>query len=148
MVTKVWQNWGCCSLSMSREIYYCMWLQQKSDVSLLSTDWRAARARSQCLHVPVLRLLYHIRFILYPESVHWCHHWKLQSAEKKGNHNYTYIHYKMLPCFISRIMLHVLNLIIYKNKIDKCMHVKALILKTCIAEIEIRIYFNHLLFLG
>lgn len=45
-------------------------------------------------------------------------------------------------------MLHVLNLIIYKNKIDKCMHVKALILKTCIAEIEIRIYFNHLLFLG
>lgn len=40
-------------------------------------------------------------------------------------------------------MLHVLNLIIYKNKIDKCMHVKA-----CIAEIEIRIYFNHLLFLG
>lgn len=33
-------------------------------------------------------------------------------------------------------MLHVLNLIIYKNKIDKCMHVKALILKTCIAEIE------------
>lgn len=51
----------------------------------------------------------------------------------------------MLPCFISRIMLHVLNLIIYKNKIDKCMHVKALILKTYIAEIEIRVYFNHLL---
>lgn len=146
MVTKVWQNWGCCSLSMSREIYYCDY--SKNDVSLLSTDWRAARARSQCLHVPVLRLLYHIRFILYPESVHRCHHWKLQSAEKKGNHNYTYIHYKMLPCFISRIMLHVQNLIIYKNKIDKCMHVKALILKTYIAEIEIKIYFNHLLFLG
>lgn len=54
----------------------------------------------------------------------------------------------MLLCFIFRIMLYVLNLIIYENKIDKCMYVKVLILKICIVEIEIRIYFNYLFFLG
>lgn len=52
----------------------------------------------------------------------------------------------MLLCFIFRIMLYVLNLIIYKNKIDKCMYVKVLILKICIVEIEIRIYFNYIYF--
>lgn len=133
---------------MSREIYYCNYSKNLMFLYYQQIDEQPER------EVNVYMYLYFVFFIIFGsfftlnlfigviiENFN-------QQKKKVIITIHNYIHYKMLPCFISRIMLHVQNLIIYKNKIDKCMHVKALILKTCIAEIEIRIYFNHLLFLG
>lgn len=48
------------------------------------TAGQAADAGSQPQHVPVLRVLHHLRLFLHAQPLHWCHHRQLQRAEKEG----------------------------------------------------------------
>lgn len=45
---------------------------------------KAADSRDQHLHVPLLRVLHHLRVVLHAESVHRCHHRQLQRTEEES----------------------------------------------------------------
>lgn len=59
MVTKVWQNWGCCSLSMSREIYYCDYSKNLMFLYYQQIDEQPER------EVNVYMYLYFVFFIIF-----------------------------------------------------------------------------------
>lgn len=107
---------------MSREIYYCDYSNNLMFLYYQQIDEQPER------EVNVYMYLYFVFFIIFGsfftlnlfigviiENFN-------QQKKKVIITIHNYIHYKMLPCFISRIMLHVLNLIIIKIKlINACM---------------------------
>ena len=52
----------------------------------LVTDRTAAHPGDQHLHVHLLRLLHRLRFLLYPQPLHRCHHRQLQRTEEEDKY--------------------------------------------------------------
>jgi len=52
-------------------------------VDWLSSGESTAWVWESLAHVSLLRLLHSVWIVLHSQSVHWCHHWKLQYAKEK-----------------------------------------------------------------